>query len=158
MADHSYSALLLRWNERGGWNTSVNQLSYFRDRKREASRHTAVIDTRTGQYGLLNYYGYALFRWANGINSNSCKCISKHPSAPLHIHSCASYTAHTLIHLLHCTYTHTPPTLSIHSHTSYTIHTLTHLLHYPLQLPHPLRLLRSKCSLAPPPASIPAAR
>jgi hypothetical protein len=27
----------------------------------EATRHSAVIDTRTGQYALLNYYGYALF-------------------------------------------------------------------------------------------------
>ena len=25
------------------------------------TKNTAVIDTNTGQYGLLNYYGYALF-------------------------------------------------------------------------------------------------
>jgi len=61
MGDHSHAALQLRWHASDGWATALRQVRYWRDLKKDASRHTAVINTRTGQYGLLNYYGYALF-------------------------------------------------------------------------------------------------
>jgi hypothetical protein len=61
MADHTYSTLLLHWNERGAWDAALRQLAHFRDGRKDASRHTAVIDTSTGSPYLLNYYGYALF-------------------------------------------------------------------------------------------------
>lgn len=61
MSDHSLSALSLVWNEEGAWDTTLRQLRYWRIEKKEFTRLTAVIDTRTGQPALLNYYGYALF-------------------------------------------------------------------------------------------------
>merc|ERR1712083_1246172 len=61
MGDHSNSALLLRWHAPDAWGTSLQQVRFFRDKKKEATKHTAVINTRTGQYDLLNYYGYALY-------------------------------------------------------------------------------------------------
>ena len=61
MSDHSNAALQLRWHQPEGWSTAQQQLEYFRLKKREATRHTAVINTKTGNYELLNYYGYALF-------------------------------------------------------------------------------------------------
>ena len=61
MSDHSHASLLLRWNEQGAWDTSLRQIRYWREQKAEMTKNTAVIDTNTGQYGLLNYYGYALF-------------------------------------------------------------------------------------------------
>eukprot|EP00936_MAST-01D_sp_MAST-1D-sp1_P001493 g1493.t1 len=61
MADHANSALFLRWHAPEGWNTSLAQARYWREVKKEATRHTAVLSTRTGEYKLLNYYGYALF-------------------------------------------------------------------------------------------------
>lgn len=61
MSDHSNAALHLRWHAAEGWSTAQQQLEYFRLKKREATRHTAVINTKTGNYMLLNYYGYALF-------------------------------------------------------------------------------------------------
>ena len=61
MADHTMSTLLLHWNEAGAWNASLKQLAYFRDGRKDASRHPAVVDTATGSPALLNFYGYALF-------------------------------------------------------------------------------------------------
>lgn len=61
MGDHSHATLMLRWHNTSGWSTSLQQMRYWRDVRKDASRHTAVINTRTGQYDLLNYYGYALF-------------------------------------------------------------------------------------------------
>lgn len=61
MSDHALSALSLIWNEEGAWDTTLRQLRYWRLEKKEFTRLTAVIDTRTGQPALLNYYGYALF-------------------------------------------------------------------------------------------------
>jgi hypothetical protein len=61
LGDHSNAALMLRWDTPEGWGTALTQARYWRDVKKEATKHTAVIDTVTGQYGLLNYYGYALF-------------------------------------------------------------------------------------------------
>lgn len=57
MSDHSNTALLLRWHQPNAWDTSLRQLTYWRQQKREATRHSAVINTRNGLYGLLNYYG-----------------------------------------------------------------------------------------------------
>eukprot|EP00040_Diaphanoeca_grandis_P036929 m.238091 g.238091 ORF g.238091 m.238091 type:complete len:1248 (+) comp33718_c0_seq1:60-3803(+) len=68
MGDHSHTALLLRWNEQDAWNTSLAQIRYWRDRKRESTRHSAVVNTLSGQYGLLNYYGYALF-WYHTLSA-----------------------------------------------------------------------------------------
>jgi len=61
MSDHTMSTLLLHWNEVGAWDASLRQVEYFRDGRKDASRHTSVIDTSTGSPFLLNYYGYALF-------------------------------------------------------------------------------------------------
>jgi hypothetical protein len=61
MSDHALSALSLAWNEEGAWDTTLRQLRYWRLEKKEFTRLNAVIDTQTGQPGLLNYYGYALF-------------------------------------------------------------------------------------------------
>ena len=61
MADHANSALFLRWHTPGGWDTALAQARYWREVKKETTRHAAVVSTRTGEYKLLNYYGYALF-------------------------------------------------------------------------------------------------
>jgi len=61
MSDHTHATLALRWHQADGWNTSLKQVRYWRNVRKEATRHTAVFNTITGQYGLLNYYGYALF-------------------------------------------------------------------------------------------------
>jgi hypothetical protein len=61
MSDHSHASLLLRWNEESAWETSLRQIKYWREEKNEMTKNTAVIDTNNGGYGLLNYYGYALF-------------------------------------------------------------------------------------------------
>lgn len=53
MSDHSHASLLLRWNEDGGWDTSLRQIRYWREQKREMTKNTAVIDTNSGNYGLL---------------------------------------------------------------------------------------------------------
>ncbi len=61
MGDHAASALALHWNEADAWRFTLRQLAYFRTQRRDATRATAVIDTDTGGYALLNHYGYALF-------------------------------------------------------------------------------------------------
>jgi hypothetical protein len=62
MADHAMSSLMLHWNEAGAWNATLRQLSYFRDGRKDAGRHTAVVDTSTGSPLLLNYYGVRAWR------------------------------------------------------------------------------------------------
>ena len=49
------------WRTSSAWSTSLNQMSVFREKKKENTRHTAVLSTVNGQYMLLNYYGYVLF-------------------------------------------------------------------------------------------------
>ena len=61
MSDHSNAALRLRWNDVRGFDTSLRQVRYWRETRRELTRSTAVVYTGSGMYGLLNYYGYALF-------------------------------------------------------------------------------------------------
>ena len=61
LGDHANAALFLRWHAPEGWGTARTQARYFRETKKEATKHTAVVNTRTGEYELLNYYGYALF-------------------------------------------------------------------------------------------------
>ena len=61
MSDHSNAALHLRWHAGDGWSTSLQQMQFFRDKKKENTRHTAVVSTQNGGYQLLNYYGYANF-------------------------------------------------------------------------------------------------
>jgi hypothetical protein len=53
MSDHSHTSLLLRWNEVSAWDTSLRQIQYWREQKREMTKNTAVINTETGNYGLL---------------------------------------------------------------------------------------------------------
>ena len=50
MSDHSHASLLLRWNEVGGWDTSLRQIQFWRDQKHEMTKNTAVIDTNTGTF------------------------------------------------------------------------------------------------------------
>lgn len=61
MSDHANAALQLHWNEVDAWVSALRQLSFFRNERRDASRQPAVVSTATGTYGLLNFYGYALF-------------------------------------------------------------------------------------------------
>jgi hypothetical protein len=61
MSDHSNGALRLRWNDERGFDTSLAQIRYWRNTRRELTKNAAVIYTQTGLYALLNYYGYALF-------------------------------------------------------------------------------------------------
>jgi hypothetical protein len=61
MSDHSNTALRLRWNDITAWNTSLFQIQYWRNIRKESTRNTAVFMANTGMYALLNYYGYALF-------------------------------------------------------------------------------------------------
>jgi hypothetical protein len=57
MADHSNAALRLRWNDATAWQTSLGQVQYWRDTRREVTRNAAVFMADTGMYSLLNYYG-----------------------------------------------------------------------------------------------------
>ena len=61
MSDHSNSALRLRWNDMTAYNTSLEQIKFWRNVRKESTRQAAVFMANTGMYSLLNYYGYALF-------------------------------------------------------------------------------------------------
>lgn len=61
LSDTTTSALMLRWNEANAWYQWNNLMTYYRDIKSDIFRPTAFINTDSGNYYLLNYYGYAMF-------------------------------------------------------------------------------------------------
>jgi hypothetical protein len=68
---NALKALLLRWNEVGGWDTSLRQIRYWREQKNEMTKNTAVINTDTGQYGTVLVFRQK-FALEDTIGSHAC--------------------------------------------------------------------------------------